>query len=194
MMKLLPATILALSLHSLFAATTPAPCRLVTKEMPDHSIVITNCRGESVVEPPADTAAQAATTPSTTTPLPAEARKAQDEYEANYWKYNSESLALRHKVFRQQFYISGVIFLLVIALVGVGVYFAFVQFERGKAAGAAMDRTDLELGAGGLKISSSVLGLLVLALSMGFFFLYLKYVYPISVLTPDATAAKQQSK
>lgn len=193
-MKLLLATILALSLHSLFATAAQTPCPLVTKEMPDHSIVITNCRGESVVEPAPDAVAQPPATLSATTP-PSAARRAQDEYEVNYWKYNSESLALRHRVFRQQFYISGAIFLLVIALVGVGVYFAFVQFQLGKIAGnAAMERTDLELGASGLKISSSVLGLLVLALSMGFFFLYLKYVYPISVLNPAANVSQHHSE
>lgn len=41
------------------------------------------------------------------------------------------------------------------------------------------DATSFELSLSGIKISSSVIGLIVLAMSMGFFYLYLKYVYPV---------------
>jgi hypothetical protein len=39
--------------------------------------------------------------------------------------------------------------------------------------------SSIKLGAGGLELSSQVIGLIVLALSFGFFFLYIKEVYPM---------------
>lgn len=39
--------------------------------------------------------------------------------------------------------------------------------------------TDLELSTAGFKVKSSVVGLLLLLISMGFFFLYIRYVYPM---------------
>jgi hypothetical protein len=66
-----------------------------------------------------------------------------------------------------------------------GVYLAWVQFRHD------LDRTDikgevqapqgheLELSTSGLKVSSPVLGVIILALSLAFFYLYLIYVYPI---------------
>jgi hypothetical protein len=39
--------------------------------------------------------------------------------------------------------------------------------------------TSLELSTTGLKVSSPVLGVVILALSLGFFYLYLVYAYPI---------------
>lgn len=38
----------------------------------------------------------------------------------------------------------------------------------------------IELSKDGIKISTAVIGLIILTLSIAFFFLYLKYVYPIS--------------
>jgi len=40
----------------------------------------------------------------------------------------------------------------------------------------------LELGQTGLKVSSPVLGVIILVISLAFFYLYLVYVYPIGEL------------
>ena len=42
--------------------------------------------------------------------------------------------------------------------------------------------TNLELSASGIKVTSSVLGIIILAISIGFFYLYLAHVYPIKFL------------
>lgn len=42
--------------------------------------------------------------------------------------------------------------------------------------------TTFEIGKGGIKINSAVIGLIILAMSIGFFFLYLRYVYPVHIL------------
>jgi hypothetical protein len=51
--------------------------------------------------------------------------------------------------------------------------------------------TSFELSLSGIKISSSVIGLIVLAMSMGFFYLYLKFVYPIQDISTAKTATAQ---
>jgi hypothetical protein len=40
-------------------------------------------------------------------------------------------------------------------------------------------KTDIEFSGKGIKVSSPVLGVVILAISLGFFYLYLRHVYPI---------------
>jgi cytoskeletal protein RodZ len=108
---------------------------------------------------------------------------------------------------------SWIIFVVVVVVVGVGLWFSWQQFRHGMehanslanvAAGgnpgltvrktqtaASTDEqaqhadtsvavTELQLGPTGIKITSPVLGVVILGLSLGFFYLYLKYVYPIT--------------
>jgi hypothetical protein len=49
--------------------------------------------------------------------------------------------------------------------------------------------TQLELSTSGIKVTSQVLGVIVLIVSMGFFYLYLKTVYPIQENTAASTQA-----
>jgi hypothetical protein len=43
-----------------------------------------------------------------------------------------------------------------------------------------MGTTSIEAGKSGFKISSPVLGVIILTLSLAFFYLYLVHVYPVS--------------
>lgn len=93
-------------------------------------------------------------------------------------------------------------------LVVSGVYLAFMQFKldekralarieleqmltQKKLAGTLdgnqspsneKNTTTLEINSSGIKISSSVIGLVVLAMSFAFFYMYLQHVYNISVI------------
>ena len=111
-----------------------------------------------------------------------------------YYEYRASGYAYRSRVFEWQLLSSRVIFLVVLALVGAGMYFAAVQFhaalvgvrasKKGAAAQAATVpalplATQLEVSAKGVVVNSSVLGIVILALSLAFFYLYLVYVYPI---------------
>lgn len=76
-----------------------------------------------------------------------------------------------------------IIFWCVILLVFTGIVFAGVQFylsTKNKVAGAADIVTQIEAGMNGIKVSSPVLGVIILTLSLLFFYLYLVYVYPVS--------------
>lgn len=91
------------------------------------------------------------------------------------------ALDYNRRVFEWQMVSTQVSFFVVIGLVVSGLIFAAIQFRRGMIAtqGNPDFNTDLELTAKGLKVSSPVLGVVVLAISLGFFYLYLAHVYPI---------------
>jgi hypothetical protein len=95
-----------------------------------------------------------------------------------YYIYVQKGLQHRQRVFVWQHYSSITIFVVVILLVAAGIYFAAVQFHQSLARGTA-EATQFEAGTGGLKVSSPVLGVIILVISLAFFYLYLVFVYPI---------------
>ena len=103
--------------------------------------------------------------------------------------YATWGLAHRQRVFEWQHQSSRIIFVSVLLLVFTGVGFSGIQFYRSlreSAESAPRGEADeagvshIELSTGGLKISSPVLGVIILGLSLAFFYLYLVYVYPIA--------------
>jgi hypothetical protein len=96
----------------------------------------------------------------------------------DYFSYHSVGYKHREKVFRWQLVSSYVIFFVVILLVLIGIFFSWIQFRKETDLGT----TDLQIGKDGVKISSSVTGLVILVISLGFFYLYLVYVFPIKEL------------
>ena len=125
-----------------------------------------------------------------------------------YYDYRSDGYAFRSRVFDWQLLSSRFIFVIVLLLVLSGIYFAAVQFHvalvmarngattrqtnevmskpttpAGSAEaqrGASPLNTQLEISAKGIVVNSSVLGVVILTLSLAFFYLYLVYVYPIN--------------
>ena len=94
-------------------------------------------------------------------------------------------------MFNWQHFSSRVIFVFVLLLVSAGLAFSYMQFRiylrtvaRMKLPANPEDErkmaTDLEISTGGVKVSSNVLGVIILALSLAFFYLYLVHVFPIS--------------
>ncbi len=101
------------------------------------------------------------------------------------------------KVFQWQYISSILIFFLVVIIVLIGLYLSYLQFKMAtkmmmlpppadkpdnSAGYVDMMKADMELGKEGIKINTAVIGLIILALSLAFLFLYLKYVYPISIV------------
>jgi hypothetical protein len=103
---------------------------------------------------------------------------------------------------RQAFW-SELIFYLVLALVGAGMALSWMQFRLSFRSGhaAAVSATsastieqaadgsvrntiaDITINMSGLTVKSSMLGIVILAMSLAFFFLFLKYVYPIQFIS-----------
>lgn len=96
-----------------------------------------------------------------------------------FYDYRTEGFAHRMAVFRWQHLSSQILFFVVIGIVGVGLYFSWLQFHETKDKNA-MPTTSIEAGKEGFKVSSPVLGVIILVLSLAFFYLYLVHVYPIS--------------
>ncbi len=105
------------------------------------------------------------------------------------------------KIYEWQHKSSIAIFSLVILLVLAGVYFATLQFHYAMATkvGSGAKRpetTEIDASLKGFKVKSSVLGVIVLAISMAFLYLYLVHVYPIveSTATPKESWQATKSK
>jgi hypothetical protein len=74
-------------------------------------------------------------------------------------------------------------FRLVCKEMGLGLYFAWVQFHADNTnKKIRQEISEVEISMSGIKISSPVLGVIILTLSLAFFYLYLVYVYPITIL------------
>jgi hypothetical protein len=124
-----------------------------------------------------------------------------------YYDYHTVGFQHRQLVFRWQLASSRVIFVIVLVLVASGIYFAALQFHAGLRRGALQQvgaPKSMVVGAGavgsqpvtttddvgegvttfsaslkGIKVSSPILGVVILTISLAFFYLYLVYVYPI---------------
>ena len=102
------------------------------------------------------------------------------------YDYYHFGLEHRKQTFSWNLSSSKITFWVVIVLVFAGIAFAGLQFyiamqERRRASKLPpMDLgTQLEAGKDGIKVSSPVLGVIILIISLLFFYLYLAYVYPI---------------
>ncbi|MEA2343403.1 MAG: hypothetical protein QOF63_1572 [Thermoanaerobaculia bacterium] len=96
-----------------------------------------------------------------------------------YDNYYVASLNHRRQVFAWQAFASRVIFWMVLGLVISGVAFSAIQFFFAIRRGTTEFSQELEVSAQAVKIRSQFLGVVTLALSLAFFYLYLTNVYPI---------------
>ena len=96
------------------------------------------------------------------------------------YRYNVAALQHRRASFEWSLTASEIMFFMVLVMVLAGLVFAAIQFRS-----SAPTPTDLEISTTGLKVSSSVLGVVILAMSMAFFYVYTRYVYPIQEVHHD---------
>ena len=114
-----------------------------------------------------------------------ETRDAYLTYIRERYRYLASHFEHRRDVFAWQHWSSQIIFGVVLVLVGTGVYFSAVQFHRGlrptrQTPGSENgEKTEFSASLKEIKISSPVLGVIILAISLAFFYLYLVFVYPV---------------
>lgn len=134
---------------------------------------------------------------------PALAAKDQEDY-ARYvqWQRDYARRGWEWHLFSTQF-----LFGMVMAIVAFGLWLTHKQFQRDYVQQAAAPTADgstappppppspplpapssLKLGPAGLELTSQVVGLLVLAVSVAFFYFYVKEVYPMREVERDASA------
>jgi len=117
--------------------------------------------------------------------VPVPAPSVQAEMDA----YTISSLHHRAQTFAWQLTSSKVIFWMVVGLVLAGVTFSAIQFGVALRRKSDISEGEIALNLEGVKIRSQFLGVITLALSLAFFYLYLKTVYPISELKQDTPQA-----
>lgn len=110
-----------------------------------------------------------------------ETRAAAQEAIRGFYKFRSDAFDHRRQLFAWQFVSSIVIFFIVIGVVFLGLYFSWRQFHDTKNKNK-IGTTIIEAGEKGISVSSPVLGVIILVISLAFFYLYLIYVYPINDL------------
>jgi len=105
-------------------------------------------------------------------------------------EYKMNSLKHREDVFGWQLYASKWIFVIVMLIVLSGLALSYMHFYKSlKApAGAETERTELEMSTSGIKMNSSVIGLIILVLAIAFLYLYLVHVFPINEFNVDTKA------
>ena len=106
-----------------------------------------------------------------------------------YYDYTMEGLNHRSDVFEWQLFSARLIFVTVVLLVAFGIYFAAVQFhvglrrkaspETGEKESTAPAVTKISASLEGVQVTSPVLGVIILVISLAFFYMYLVFVYPI---------------
>lgn len=120
-----------------------------------------------------------------------------EEAESRFWiadfEYKKNALEHRKKSFENNLRESKLIFWIVLSIVAVGILLSIAHFavgvwvmaqnrEKSINEGGEAATNTLELSKDSVKITSPVIGLIILILSLAFFYLYLKEVYPIKPL------------
>jgi hypothetical protein len=101
-----------------------------------------------------------------------------------YYTYRRVGYEQRLGVFAWQLLSTKVIFFVVLLLVLAGIVFAAIQFHsglrrRGEGEVPSPQETELSLSLREVNVRSPVLGVIILTISLAFFYLYLVHVYPI---------------
>jgi hypothetical protein len=93
-------------------------------------------------------------------------------------KWNAFALKHNQELFEFQLFSSKILFGLVIFIIIFGLILSGLQFLKKDLPDEKA--TSLEIGMSGVKISSDILGLLILTISLAFFYIYLNNVYPVN--------------
>ena len=78
---------------------------------------------------------------------------------------------------------SNVVLGLVVLVVIAGITFAGFQLWKSVSIAGVQQTSDLELSASKVRVTSSVVGVVVLVISIAFLFIYTKEIYPITVVS-----------
>ena len=98
---------------------------------------------------------------------------------SEYFDHVTETNHHQRDVFQWQLLSSRILFIIVLVLVIAGIYFAAVQFHKDLRQGKEGAASTIRFGQDGIEVSSSVLGVIILVISLVFFYLYLVFIYPI---------------
>lgn len=167
------------------SAPTDPPKAAAPRFLPDGRLEVTNADGSKSISPLAAPSFEPAAPPAWVKDADTNARFLSAM--RGFYDYHSAGYMHRQRVFEWQLFSGQLIFVTVLLLVATGMVFAAIQFRVGlrKTATASQGEkaadpvTQIEIAATSVKVSSPVLGVIILVISLAFFYLYLVYVYPI---------------
>ena len=184
------------------AVATREDCHSQLIVLADGTQELVDCSGKKTrvapkeIEPPAKTSSKTSQADAPQTPLDLDPETRLKEQEALRAQFDYQTYSYVHakRTFDFQYWSGEIIFWGVLIIVFTGLVFSGVQFymglrhplqghSRGKTTAltpADSTASEFEASVTGIKLKSSVVGLIILAMSMVFFYLYLKYVYPIT--------------
>jgi hypothetical protein len=140
------------------------------------------------------------------------AKESCEAYAKAAFDHQAWQLRYRERAYEAHHLYTMWVFVLVCALVALGMYLSLREFnldsrrrealiarlakrlkvrDEGDADAGAAPSTTLGIDTSGVKVTSPVLGVIILVVSMGFFYLYLKTVYPINEVTEPAARPAQ---
>lgn len=123
-------------------------------------------------------------------------------YQKLYDSYYTKNLEHRWNTFNWQYHSGIVIFWVIIFIVISGIVFSGIQFyftlkqlkikekllsqNIQNLSSDTDNKNEIEISLQGIKLNSSILGVIILVISIAFFYLYLVYVYPIKPVNTDS--------
>lgn len=152
-----------------------SPCKPKITMLPDGKLQVTDCQGKSSVTDLniASRAENAVNQNSASSPaMSPKLAAAYEEFELSNLQYQQQQLARNMKVFGWQDVSSKIMFVLVAIIVTTGLVLSALQFRKA-------ENIDLTVEMKGLHLTTSIVGVAILAMSMLFLYMYLFFVYPI---------------
>jgi hypothetical protein len=127
-------------------------------------------------------------------PQDPELEKAYNAARKKQYEYLSAVMDVNLRALEAQRFASWVILLLVVLVVVSGTAFAGYQLWKGVSAAGVQPSSDLEVSASKVRVTSSVVGVVVLTISLVFLYIYTHEIYHLRVIdqttvTPEEKAA-----
>jgi heme/copper-type cytochrome/quinol oxidase subunit 2 len=115
--------------------------------------------------------------------------QAQTTYWLARYQHEQDLMAASKATLEWQLFASNVLLWVVILVVAAGVVYSGLQLAIAAKTGKQRD-TSLEISAQRVRVTSSVVGILILALSLAFLLIFVNQVYQLRPLEPPASAAE----
>jgi hypothetical protein len=116
------------------------------------------------------------------------------ELKRSEFDYYKQLMGVNLAVFHVQRIASYVVLFLVFVVVTSGVLFSGFQLWKSVSIAGVQASSDLEVSAAKVRVTSSVVGIVVLAISLAFLFIYTREVYTIKSLQPIQPETGSHSK
>jgi hypothetical protein len=107
------------------------------------------------------------------------------------YDYYTRLMDVNIDIFHVQRIASYVVLFLVFIVVTSGVLFSGFQLWKSVSVAGVQASNDLEISAAKVRVTSSVVGIVVLAISLAFLFIYTREVYAIKTLYPESIGQRK---